>query len=93
MDGYAFKDFLRSGGLAPYEGWRLTNEERAKDLAEGLKIEDIAGLMLYSAHQFIPADNSSDPRHGAGPTAEYMGGTGEPISKWANGVSLILKYW
>ena len=162
QDGYAFKDFLRTGQLAPYEDWRLSSEERAKDLAQRLSIEDIAGLMLYSAHQLIPArgplaaafggtyggksyeesgakpwdltdqqkefivkdkvrhvlimglesteaavrwnnklqalaesvgfgipaNNSSDPRHGAGSTAEYMGVTGEPISKWANGIGL-----
>ena len=162
VDGYAFKDFLRTGVLVPYEDWRLSSEERAKDLAGRLSIEDIAGLMLYSAHQLIPArgplsaafggsyggksyeesgaapwdltdqqkefivkdkvrhvlimklesteaavrwnnklqalaegvgfgipaNNSSDPRHGAGSTAEYMGVTGEPISKWANGIGL-----
>lgn len=158
VDGYAFKDFLRTGELVPYEDWRLPCEERAADLAERLSIEDIAGLMLYSAHQLIPstgplagtyqgksyaesgakpwdltdqqrkfiaedkvrhvlimklesteaavrwnnsiqalaegsgfgipANNSSDPRHGADATAEYMGITGEPISKWANGIGL-----
>ena len=162
VDGLAFKDFLGTGELAPYEDWRLSYEERAKDLAERISIEDIAGLMLYSAHQIIPArgpqaavfggtyggkgyeesgadpwdltdqqkefivrdkvrhvlimelestetavrwnnklqalaenagfgipaNNSSDPRHGAGSTAEYMGVTGEPISKWANGIGL-----
>lgn len=161
-DGFAFKDFLGTGELVPYEDWRLLNEERAKDLAARLSIEDIAGLMLYSAHQLIPArgplastfgghyegktfeesdakpwdltdeqkkfitedkvrhvlvmmlqdtetavkwnnklqalaestgfgipaNNSTDPRHGAGSTAEYMGVTGEPISKWANGIGL-----
>ena len=166
VDGYAFKDFLRSGELAPYEDWRLSYEERAKDLAERLAIEDIAGLMLYSAHQLIPAkgplaaafggtyngkayeesgakpwdltdqqkefivrdkvrhvlimglesteaavrwnnniqalaeqsgfgipaNNSSDPRHGAGSEAEYMGVTGEPISKWANGIGLSASF-
>lgn len=165
-DGYAFKDFLRTGKLVPYEDWRLSNEERAKDLAERLSIEDIAGLMLYSAHQLIPAkgplaaafggtyggksyeesgakpwdltdqqkefivkdkvrhvlvmglesteaavrwnnkiqalaendgfgipaNNSSDPRHGAGSTAEYMGVTGESISKWANGIGLSASF-
>ena len=35
-----------------------------------------------------PANNSSDPRHSAGSTAEYMGVTGEPISKWANAIGL-----
>ena len=162
VDGYAFKDFLGIGELVPYEDWRLSYEERAKDLAGRISIEDIAGLMLYSAHQLIPAkgpnaatfggsyggksyeesgadpweltdqqkefivndrvrhvlimglestetavrwnnklqalaentgfgipaNNSSDPRHGAGSTAEYMGVTGEPISKWANGIGL-----
>ncbi len=162
VDGYAFKDFLGTGELVPYEDWRLSYEERAKDLADRISIEDIAGLMLYSAHQLIPAkgpmaaafggtyqgksyeesgaqpweltdqqkefivkdkvrhvlimklestevavrwnnqiqalaensgfgipaNNSSDPRHGAGVAAEYMGITGEPISKWANGIGL-----
>lgn len=166
VDGYAFKDFIGTGELAPYEDWRLSYEERAKDLAERLGIEDIAGLMLYSAHQLIPArgplaqvfggtyggktyeesgvrpweltdqqkefitkdkvrhvlimglesteaavrwnnriqelaensgfgipvNNSSDPRHGAGSTAEYMGVTGEPISKWANGIGLSASF-
>ena len=166
VDGYAFKDFLRTGELAPYEDWRLSWEERAEDLAGRLSMEDIAGLMLYSAHQLIPAkgpmavafggtyggkpfeesgakpwdltdqqrefivkdkvrhvlimklestetavrwnnnlqalaegegfgipaNNSSDPRHGAGATAEYMGITGEPISKWANGIGLSASF-
>lgn len=166
VDGYAFKDFLGTGELAPYEDWRLSYEERAKDLADRISIEDIAGLMLYSAHQIIPAkgpmaavfggsydgkpfdesnaapwdltdqqkefiikdrvrhvlimglestetavrwnnrlqalaesagfgipaNNSSDPRHGAGSTAEYMGVTGEPISKWANGIGLSASF-
>lgn len=165
-DGYAFKDFLGTGELVPYEDWRLSSEERAKDLADRLGIEDIAGLMLYSAHQLVPAkgplvaafggsyngksyeesgakpwdltdqqkefvtkdkvrhvlvmglesteaavrwnnkmqalaesdgfgiplNNSSDPRHGAGSAAEYMGVTGEPISKWANGIGLSASF-
>ncbi len=161
VDGFAFKDFLGTGELLPYEDWRLTCEERAKDLAQRLSIEDIAGLMLYSSHQNvpavpfggtyggkkyeessakpweltdqqkgfivkdkvrhvlimglestetavrwnnklqalaencgfgIPANNSSDPRHGTGSTAEYMGVTGEPISKWANGIGLSASF-
>lgn len=166
QDGYAFKDFLGTGELVPYEDWRLSYEERAKDLADRLSMEDIAGLMLYSAHQLIPAkgplaaafggtyggktyeesgaqpwdltdqqkkfitedkvrhvlimglesteaavrwnnriqalaendgfgipaNNSTDPRHGAGSMAEYMGVTGEPISKWANGIGLSASF-
>lgn len=165
VDGLAFKDFLETGELAPYEDWRLDARERAEDLAARLPIEDIAGLMLYSAHQRIPADgmngpfsatyggksfeespaepweltdqqkkfltedkvrhvlitelkdtetavkwnnrlqalaentgfgipanNSSDPRHGADSGAEYKGITGEPISKWANGIGLTASF-
>lgn len=54
VDGYAFKDLNRNGLLDPYEDWRLTPEERAVDLAGQLSTEEIAGLMLYSAHQSIP---------------------------------------
>ena len=166
VDGYAFKDFIGNGELLPYEDWRLSYEERAKDLAARLSIEDIAGLMLYSGHQVIPAkgsladvfggtydgksfeesganswdltdqqkefivkdkvrhvlvmglqdtetavrwnnqlqalaensgygipvNNSTDPRHGVGASAEYMAVTGEPISKWANGIGLTAAF-
>lgn len=50
-----FKDLNRNGTLDKYEDWRLPVAERAKDLASKLSIEEIAGLMLYSAHQSIPA--------------------------------------
>ena len=40
----------------------------------------------------IPANNSSDPRHGSGSGAEFMGITGEPISKWANGIGLTASF-
>ena len=53
-DGFAFKDLNRNGALDPYEDWRLPAEERAKDLAAQLSIEEIAGLMLYSGHQAVP---------------------------------------
>lgn len=66
VDGYAFKDFLGNGQLLPYEDWRLSYEERARDLTARLSIEDIAGLMLYSAHQIIPAK---------GELAKVFGGT------------------
>ena len=52
-DGYAFKNLSKSGKLEKYEDWRLPVEERAKDLASKMTIEQIAGLMLYSAHQSI----------------------------------------
>lgn len=54
-DGYFFKDMEKTGELLPYEDWRLSPEERAKDLASRLTVEEMAGLMMYSAHQSIPS--------------------------------------
>jgi len=56
-DGLFFKDMERSGELLPYEDWRLSPEERAEDLAKRLTTEEIAGLMMYSSHQVVPADS------------------------------------
>lgn len=53
--GFAFKDLNKNGELDIYEDWRLPADERAKDLASKMSVEQIAGLMLYSAHQSIPA--------------------------------------
>jgi beta-glucosidase len=55
VKGLAFKDLNRNGKLDTYEDWRLPADERAKDLASQMTIEQIAGLMLYSAHQSVPA--------------------------------------
>ncbi|MEK3720319.1 glycoside hydrolase family 3 protein [Paenibacillus sp. FSL H8-0034] len=56
QDGFAFKDLNKDGLLDKYEDWRLSPEERAKDLASKMTIEQIAGLMLYSSHQAIPGN-------------------------------------
>lgn len=56
-EGYAFKDLNRNGVLDGYEDWRLSMRERAEDLASRLSIDEIAGLMLYSEHQAVPADS------------------------------------
>ena len=39
VDGFAFKDLNRNGALDLYEDWRLTPEERAKDLASKLPVD------------------------------------------------------
>ena len=53
-DGLFFRDLEGTGELLPYEDWRLSPEERAKDLASRLTVEEIAGLMMYSSHQMVP---------------------------------------
>lgn len=162
--GLKFKDLNKNGSLDPYEDWRLTVDERAKDLASKLSVEQIAGLMLYSSHQSIPANpagfgagtyggkplaesglpshslsdqqkkfletdnlrhvlitrvespevaakwnneaqafvegigfgiptnNSSDPRHGAGASAEYNAGAGGTISMWPESLGLAATF-
>ena len=55
INGLHFKDLNKNGKLDKYEDWRLGVAERAKDLASKMKVEQIAGLMLYSGHQAIPA--------------------------------------
>ena len=62
VDGLPFKDLSRNGKLEPYEDWRLPAEERARDLASRLSVEQIAGLMLYSNHQPVP--NTNHPNYG-----------------------------
>jgi len=74
VKGLAFKDLNRNEELDIYEDWRLSADERAKDLASRLSIEQIAGLMLYSAHQAIPAG----PGRGPGGGATY---NGKPFSE------------
>lgn len=54
-DRFGFKDLNKNGKLDKYEDWRLSADERAKDLASQMSVEQIAGLMLYSRHQSIPA--------------------------------------
>jgi beta-glucosidase len=53
--GFAFKDLNKNGELDSYEDWRLPVDERAMDLAKQMSVEQMAGLMLYSAHQSIPS--------------------------------------
>lgn len=75
VDGLAFKDLNKNGMLDKYEDWRLPVDERAKDLASKMSVEQISGLMLYSGHQSIPArargfgsgtyDNKPFPESGA----------------------------
>ncbi|MBS4198647.1 glycoside hydrolase family 3 C-terminal domain-containing protein [Bacillus sp. FJAT-49732] len=61
IDGKYFKDLNKDGKLDKYEDWRLSPEERAQDLASKMSIEQIAGLMLYSSHQAIPASKGFFP--------------------------------
>lgn len=60
VDGFAFKDLNQNNLLDQYEDWRLDTETRAKDLAKNLTVDQIAGLMLYSGHQFMISDELTE---------------------------------
>lgn len=164
VDGLAFKDLNKNGQLDKYEDWRKPVAERAKDLASKMTVDQIAGLMLYSRHQSvpaqaggyfagtyngkpfpesgakstdlsdqqkaflttdnlrhvlmtsvenptvsalwnnnvqelvesigmgIPANNSSDPRHGANKDSEYNAGSGGAISQWPEELGLAATF-
>ncbi len=53
-DGLPFKDLNKNAVVDIYEDWRVDVNERAKDLASKMSVEQIAGLMLYSGHQAVP---------------------------------------
>jgi beta-glucosidase len=44
--GLAFKDFNRNGKLDPFEDWRLSPVQRAKDLVSRMTLEEKAGTMM-----------------------------------------------
>ena len=57
-DGFAFKDLNRNQRIDRYEDWRLSAEERAKDLAQQLPLEYLVGLMVHSSYQLIPSEGT-----------------------------------
>lgn len=49
VDGLKFKDLNNNGKLDPYEDWRLSSEERAKDLVSKMNLDEKAGMMLINS--------------------------------------------
>lgn len=48
VDGYQFKDLNKNGLLDKYEDWRLSDEDRTKDLLTKMSVEEKVGFMLIS---------------------------------------------
>jgi len=48
VDGYKFKDLNKNGELDIYEDWRLSPQERSKDLVSKMSVEEKVGFMLIS---------------------------------------------
>ena len=95
--GYAFKDLNRNGKLDVYEDWRKPVQQRAEDLASQMSVEQIAGLMLYSAHQAVPTEQISEAqmkfltednlRH----VLVTRVGSPEIAAKWSNNVQAYVE--
>lgn len=60
QDGLNFKDLDKDSKLTPYEDWRLSSNQRAKDLVSRMTLEEKAGVMM----------------HGSAPTPESIIGVG-----------------
>jgi beta-glucosidase len=82
--GLKFKDLNKNGKLDKYEDWRLTPEERSKDLLSKMSLEEKAGFMLINSANMIgtrraeASENklaASDLDDGAG-RSEFPGGGG-----------------
>ena len=48
IDNLEFKDLNNNGRLDPYEDWRLTPDERSKDLLGRMSLEEKAGMLLIA---------------------------------------------
>ncbi|WNG36808.1 glycoside hydrolase family 3 protein [Archangium violaceum] len=46
-DGLRFKDLNKNGQVEPYEDWRRSPEERAKDLVSRMTLQEKAGVMMH----------------------------------------------
>lgn len=69
VEGRQFKDLNKNDKLDRYEDWRLSNEERAKDLLSKMSIEEKVGFMLISTVR-MKNDRSSGPQATAGNTTQ-----------------------
>src|SRR6187431_82970 len=48
VNGLQFKDLNKNGTLDKYEDWRLSPEQRSKDLISKMSLEEMVGFMLIS---------------------------------------------
>ena len=66
IQGLQFKDLNKNGKLDKYEDWRLSSEERSKDLISKMSVEEMVGFMLISSTRLkndwsMEAPKSGDP--------------------------------
>ena len=88
VDGYAFKDLNKNGSLDVYEDWRVDADTRARELANTLTGEEVAGLMLHPMISNV-SENAEEMIEmlDAGLRTALNGATAYPVdvqAKWNN---------
>ncbi|THE10342.1 glycoside hydrolase family 3 protein [Bacillus timonensis] len=64
QDGLKFKDLNNNGKLDPYEDWRLSPEERAKNLVSLMTIDEKIGMMLINSRKMgLAQEDKSKTSH------------------------------
>src|SRR3979490_1496269 len=80
QDGLQFKDLNKNGVLDPYEDWRLTPAQRARDLVARMTLEEKAGTMMHGTARAV-----GGPMAGAGMGARYATAATRPATQTAKG--------
>lgn len=71
VGGLSFKDLNRNGQLDKYEDWRLSADERSKDLVAKMSIEEKVGFMLISSTRLKNDWSFEAPRGSAPITSDF----------------------
>jgi beta-glucosidase len=58
--GFQFKDLNKNGKLDKYEDWRLSADERSKDLLSKMSVEEKAGFMLINSLNMVGTKEAED---------------------------------
>ena len=86
IGGFQFKDLNKNGQLDKYEDWRLSADERSKDLLAKMSVEEKAGFMLINSLNMVGsrgAENSAG-KLSASDLSEDSGGSGFGQNRPAN---------
>lgn len=76
LEGLKFKDLNKNGQLDKYEDWRLSSEERSRDLLSKMSLEEKVGFMLISDTR-LENENSFFGTSAKGPNAPITSGFNE----------------
>ena len=85
-DGLQFKDLNRNGVVDPYEDWRLSPEQRARDLVARMTLEEKAGTMMHGTVRAV-----GGPMAAAGMGGQYDTASARALIDSAKVTNLITR--